>query len=311
VHRVLLTGATGFVGGNVARQFVTQGIDVLCTVRRAPGESFPFPWRVTDLGDETDIASALREHEATAVVHLAIDGAFELLARQRRAAYDGYVGMTRRVVDAANATGTRVALVSTDWVFDGTGHLVDEDEPVMPVNTYGMLKALSEQVVLDRADNGFVARVAGVQAIHMTRKELAWTQNCGFGNLALAVVSALRAGERFEVWEGAGTNAVATPVSAREIGRLLAVALRSRADGILHIAGGDAVGRLELAELTCGVFGLDSGLLSTRTAPEGNRFSEPVPYDTSLASTRTDEVLGVRPAGILDQLRSLRADVNT
>lgn len=181
----------------------------------------------------------------------------------------------------------------------------------MPVNTYGMLKALSEQVVLDRADNGFVARVAGVQAIHMTRKELAWTQNCGFGNLALAVVSALRAGERFEVWEGAGTNAVATPVSAREIGRLLAVALRSRADGILHIAGGDAVGRLELAELTCGVFGLDSGLLSTRTAPEGNRFSEPVPYDTSLASTRTDEVLGVRPAGILDQLRALRADVNT
>ena len=86
-----------------------------------------------------------------------------------RPAQDGYVGLTRRVVDAANQTGARVGYVSTDWVFDGTGHLVDEEEPPNPVNFYGFMKAASELVVLERADAGFVARVGGVQGLHQTQ----------------------------------------------------------------------------------------------------------------------------------------------
>lgn len=305
MQRVVITGATGFVGSNVAQQLVAQGADVLCTVRRDPGPEFPFPWRLTNLGDTADIAGALRDHEATSIVHLAIDGSFDTLARQRRAAYDGYVGMTRRVVDAANANGALVALISTDWVFDGRGHLVDEDEPVMPINTYGMLKALSEQVVLDRAAEGFVARVGGVQARNLARPQAAWSQTCGFGNLALAVVAALREGRPFTVWEGEGTNAVASPISAREIGQRLSRALELRVDGILHLVGAGAVNRFELAEAACEAFGLDAGLLSSANLPAEQRMNERVPYDTSLGTSRTDEVLGARPLDVLAQLKAL------
>lgn len=310
MERVLITGATGFVGGNVAEQLTAQGADVLCAVRRDPGPSFPWAWRLTDLGDSSDISTALREHEATSIVHLAIDGAFETLSSQRRAAYDGYVGMTRRVVDAANAAQALVSLVSTDWVFDGTGHLVEEDEPVMPINMYGMLKAQSEQIVLERAQRGFVARVGGVQARNIAKPRARWSQNAGFGNLALAVVSTLRAGERFEVWEGAGTNAVASPVTAQEIGRKLSLALSREANGVLHIVGGDAVSRRELAEATCEVFSLDQGLLSSGEIPSTMRMSERVPYDTSLGTSRTDSVLGESPVGILDQLRALATSLD-
>lgn len=307
MQRVLITGATGFVGSNVAQQLVAQGADVLCTVRRDPGPDFPWPWRLTDLGDTADIANALRDHGATSVVHLAIDGAFDTLADRRRAAHDGYVGMTRRVVDAANANDVLVALISTDWVFDGSGHLVDEDEPVMPINMYGMLKALSEQIVLDRAAEGFIARVGGVQARNIARPQAPWLQTCGFGNLALAVVAALRAGQPFTVWEGEGTNAVASPISAQEIGRRLSRALELRVGGVLHVVGAGAVSRSELAEATCEAFGLDAGLLTRADVPAGQRMKERVPYDTSLGTARTDEVLGLRPLDVLTQLRSLAA----
>jgi len=40
-------------------------------------------------------------------------------------------------VDAANAVGAPVLLVSTDWVFDGTQGHAAEDEPPNPVNAYG------------------------------------------------------------------------------------------------------------------------------------------------------------------------------
>ncbi|MCB1300373.1 MAG: NAD(P)-dependent oxidoreductase, partial [Tetrasphaera sp.] len=41
-HRVLLTGGTGFVGGNVASVLAGRGADVLCAVRRDPGPDFPW-----------------------------------------------------------------------------------------------------------------------------------------------------------------------------------------------------------------------------------------------------------------------------
>jgi dTDP-4-dehydrorhamnose reductase len=311
MERVLLTGATGFVGGNVAAVLTERGADVVCAVRRDPGPDFPWPWRMTDLGDQADVGRALAEQGATAVLHLAIDNDLQGLYRDRRAGFDAYVGMTRRVVDAANAHGAQVGYLSTDWVFDGTGHLVDEDEPVNPLNLYGLFKALSERVVLDRADQGFVARVGGVQGRHLTRPAAPREQDCGFGYFVLSLVDALSSGRGFTVWQDDAINGVASPVTAAEIGARLLLALEKRADGVLHVVGADAVTRTELARATCEVFGLDASLLRTGPVPEGALLPAPMPFDTSLATPRTDEVLGVAPFGIHDQLTALRREVET
>jgi dTDP-4-dehydrorhamnose reductase len=308
---ILLTGGTGFVGGNVAEVLSRRGVDVLCAVRRDPGPTFPWPWRPTDLDDVDDIRSALAAHDATAVVHLAIDNDLAGLYRERKAGFDAYVGMTRRVVDAANAHGAAVVYVSTDWVFDGTGHLVDEDEPVNPVNLYGLFKALSERVVLDRADGGFVARVGGVQGRHLTRPAAPRQQDCGFGYFVLSLVDALSAGRPFGVWEDPEINGVACPVTAAEIGAVLLRAVQARADGVLHVVGADAVTRMGLAEAACAAFDLDAGLLRSVPVPEGARLPAPVPFDTSLATPRTSEVLGVTPHPLAAQLRALRSELES
>lgn len=311
MHRVLLTGATGFVGGNVATVLADRGVDLLCAVRRDPGPDFPWPWRLTDLADLADVAGALRDHDATSVLHLAIDNDLQGLYRDRRAGFDAYVGQTRRLVDAANVHGARFGYLSTDWVFDGTGHLLDEDEPVSPLNLYGLFKALSEQVVADRATAGFVARVGGVQGRHQTQPSAPRAQDCGFGYFVLSLVDALSSGQPFTVWQDEAINNVASPVTAPEIGARLLLALDREADGILHVVGADAVTRLELAERTCEVFGLDPSLLRTGPVPEGQMLPAPMPSDTSLATPRTDEVLGVRPYGITDQLDGLRRELET
>jgi dTDP-4-dehydrorhamnose reductase len=310
-ERLLLTGGTGFVGGNVAAVLTARGAEVLCAVRRDPGPGFPWPWRITDLADETAIAAALDEHGATSALHLAIDNDLQGLYHDRRAGFDAYVGMTRRIVDAANRHGARVGYLSTDWVFDGTGHEVDEDEPVNPLNLYGLFKALSERVVLDRADAGFVARVGGVQGRHLTRPSAPRQQDCGFGYFVLSLVDALSAGREFTVWEDEHINGVASPVTAAEIGARLLLALERGADGILHVAGADAVTRVELAQRTCEVFDLDPRLVRTGPVPEGEMLPAPMPFDTSLASPRTDDVLGVRPFGIAEQLAALRRELET
>lgn len=170
---IAVTGATGFIGGTVAAVLAQRGHEVRCLTRRPV--DLPWPSQAVDFTDPDLLAAAL--DGCGAVAHLAILNDFAGMYADRRAAYDGYVGLTRRIVDAANAAGARVGYVSTDWVFDGTGHLVDEDETPNPVNLYGYLKAASELVVLHRASSGFVARAEGV--LHfaggtaVTRRELA------------------------------------------------------------------------------------------------------------------------------------------
>lgn len=310
-RRVFLTGGTGFVGGNVAAVLAERGADVMCGVRRDPGPDFPWAWRLTDLADPGDIAAALAEHEADAVLHLAIDNDLHGLYRDRRAGFDAYVGMTRRLVDATNARGAQLGYLSTDWVFDGTGHRVDEDEPVNPRNLYGLFKALSERVVLDRAERGFVARVGGVQGRHLTQPSAPRQQDCGFGYFVLSLVDALTAGTQFVVWEDPAINNVASPVTAAEIGARLLLAVDKQADGILHVVGADAVTRLDLAHAAADVFGLDRSLITTGPVPDGQLLPAPMPTDTSLSTPRTDGVLGVAPYGIRDQLRALRREVET
>jgi len=307
VTTIAVTGATGFVGGTVAAVLAGKGHDVVCLVRRDPGAGFPWPTRVVDTQSTESLTAGLDGCEA--VAHLAIMNDFHGMYADRRAAQDGYVGLTRRVVDAANETGTRVGYVSSDWVFDGTGHLVDEQEPPNPVNFYGFMKAASELVVLERARAGFVARVGGVQGLHQTQESGPRSQDVGFGYFVLSLVDALRAGSRFTVWEDPTINSVATPIVAPEIGALLGLAVEQGVDGVLHFAGGTVVTRRELALVSCEVFGLDPGRLDFGPPPEEARLPAPVPYDTSMSADATMSRLGARAHPIEAQLRALKTEL--
>ena len=304
---IAVTGATGFVGGTVAAVLAAKGHDVVCLVRRDPGPDFPWPTRLVDVQDTQSLVGGLDGCDA--VAHLAIMNDFHGMYADRRAAQDGYVGLTRRVVDAANQTGTRVAYVSSDWVFDGTGHLVDEEEPPNPVNFYGFMKAASELVVLERARAGFVARVGGVQGLHQTQRSGPRSQDVGFGYFVLSLVDALRSGGRFTVWEDPAINSVATPIVAPEIGALLGLAVEKRVDGVLHFAGGSVVTRRELALATCEVFGLDADRLDFGPPPDEARLPAPVPHDTSMAADATMSRLGTRTHPIDVQLRALKTEL--
>jgi dTDP-4-dehydrorhamnose reductase len=309
VASVAVTGASGFVGGTVAAVLAGKGHDVVCLVRRDPGAGFPWPTRLVDTQDTGSLAEGLDGCDA--VAHLAIWNDFDGMYADRRRGWDGYVGLTRRVVDAANETGTRVGYVSTDWVFDGTGHLVDEEEPPNPVNLYGFLKAASELVVLERAKAGFVARVGGVQGLHQTQESGPRSQDNGFGYFVLSLVDSLRAGGRFTVWEDPDINNVATPIVSPEIGALLGLAFEKQLDGVLHFAGATAVTRRELAAATCDVFGLDPGRLDFAPPPDEARLPAPVPYDTSMAADTTMARLGATAQPIEAQLRALERELAT
>jgi dTDP-4-dehydrorhamnose reductase len=311
VSRVLITGAGGFFGSNLARVLGEAGHELCLPVRSSPPEAFAHGWVYpVDLEDPARVTEVVEKFRPEAIVHSAILNDMSRIYADRRAGWNGFVGQTRNLVDAANRVDARFVLVSTDWVFDGTGQDLPEDFPPNPVNLYGFLKAASELVVLERAGRGSVARIAAVNGRHWARPETPREQDAGFGYFLGSVVDALEGGREFAVWTGEGLNEVATPSlasdSAARIGRILELDL----DGIFHCVGAESAGRLDLARRAAEVFGLDPGLVVEGRPPAGALPDAPVPRDTSLSSACTAERLGMRALGLTELLVQFRDELS-
>ena len=298
--RVYLTGSSGFVGSNVARVFAEHGAELV-----TPGH---------DDIDLTDAGLVKRSVAATrpeAIVHSAIWNDPAGMQRDRERAWDSYVGATRNVVDAANAIGAQVLLVSTDWVFDGTQAPYRETTPPSPTNFYGFLKAQSELVVSLRAERGTVARIAGVQGVHWARPRAPRSQDAGFGYFVASLADALRRGERFTVWDDPRLNMRATPTLASDAAELMWRALTRQADGILHCVGAEHADRIELARRAVAAFDLDPDLLDIGPPDADQLPAAGVPFDTRLDAAATAARLEVELPDLDTMLHRLRSQLES
>ena len=306
--RIAITGSTGFVGSNIASVLQNYGHEVIGLVRSE--NQLPWQTKLVDFASEDSIGLAL---EGTgAVVHCAIANDFNRLLQDRDFAYDSFVGMTSRVVKAANKAGSKPIYISTDWVMDGTTHLSLESNKGNPVNFYGFLKAMGEQVVRDLAPaNGAVCRIGGVMGFHQTKKDGPRSQDVGFGYFVTSLVNSLSKGKPFAVWGGNQVNKIATPSLAAEIGAQVEKVIARNVTGTFHLVGDDAVTRMELAKLVCEVFNLDASLLQETNPPESELFPAPVPVDTSLSNVETKKILGIGEKSLRSLLESLRIEYET
>ena len=308
--RIAITGATGFVGSNIAELLHDRGHDVVGLVRRQPEVATPWTPLLVDFDNPADIADKLGS--ADAIVHCAIANDFHMLMNDQERAFDAYVGLTSRVATAANLLGAHMAYISTDWILDGTRHLTPESSYGNPINIYGFLKAMGEQVVRDLCpETGAICRIGGVMGAHRLYAQGPRSQDVGFGYFVSALVNTIKQGDTFAVWGGPFVNKVATPSLAAEIAAQIERVVEFKAVGHFHLVGDDAVTRMELARITCEVFDLDPGMLREIDAPEDQLFPQGVPVDTSLANAATKQALKLGPTPLRDLLTVFRQEMET
>lgn len=140
---VLLTGATGFLGANVARHLLARGDRVRCLVRRPnklveglPVELVQAPLVPRDRDEQRALMAAVEGCEG--IYHVA--GVFDPGPQGRRIMRDVHVFATRALCDAAVRAGVRRMVLCSSSVTVGFGPLEapgDEDSPLDPTPIYG------------------------------------------------------------------------------------------------------------------------------------------------------------------------------
>jgi dihydroflavonol-4-reductase len=164
-HKILVTGAAGFLGSHLTRQLVARGADVRVLLRPSSNNR-----AIADLsleymtGDLRDVASLDRALAGVQrVFHVAAD--YRLWSKRSQDIYDSNVGGTKNLLDAARRAGVE------QFTYTSTVATIAVDRPEHPneyteakleemVGHYKRSKWLAEKEVLDAARQGFPAVVA-------------------------------------------------------------------------------------------------------------------------------------------------------
>jgi dTDP-4-dehydrorhamnose reductase len=186
--------------------------------------------------------------------------------------------------------------------------MADESTPPNPLNYYGVLKAASELVTIERARQPVVVRVSGVVGVHRAGASTPRRQDAGFGYFVDAVVGTVEAGKPFTVWEDERINSVATPTLATIAAEWMLTLAANGSRGTFHCGTADAVSRLELARRAAEVFELDASLVRPGPPVEEELPAGRVPYDTSMSSRATAAAIGGTPPTVAELLARFRSE---
>lgn len=255
--RILLTGASGLLGGNFAAVAARAGHEVIGTVGGWSGPALPgLAQQIRlELRDGDALAAAVRAARPVAIVNCAAISDPGQCAREPERAAVVNVELPRRLAALARDLGARLIHVSTEQVFDGTRAPYGVGDPVAPLNGYARLKAESERVVGAAAPElAAVVRApllmgnspGGRRSVH-ERLLLDWSEGrvarlftdeirqvAMADNVAAVLVELCARRELCGVFHWAGTE----PVSRHWLGRAIAARF-----------GIPAAGRIETAQL--------------------------------------------------------------
>jgi len=263
--RVLIIGASGFIGSALRSVFGAEAVGTYC--HHPIDGLLPL-----DMRDAAAVERLFREIQPELIIHPAAQPHVDWCEDHVQESYDVNVLGTRNVATAARAAGARYVFFSTDYVFNGDSGPYREDARPDPPNVYGRHKLEAERLIADTLDNFVIARVCGVYGFERLGK-----------NFVMALLAKGRRGEPMNLPSDQWGN----PTYADNLSAAVQELALSSHRGTFHVVGPEHVDRVSFARLACGVFGLDPAFLRPRaTAELGQRAPRPLRGGLDAAKAR-------------------------
>jgi dTDP-4-dehydrorhamnose reductase len=244
---VLLTGASGYLGHEVASVLQARGI---ATSNLGRGDGF-------DLMDTFELGprfeAFLHERETRdkrgrrpLLVHVAAMARPDACQKEPDIAFRVNAEATGALSSVLRRRDGRVVYVSTDLVFDGEHAPYDERSEAWPLSIYGKSKLAGERMVLT-AEHALVVRLPLLYGPSAD----------GQRGPSDPLLATLRAAQSVKLF----TDEWRTPLHVRQAAeRLVDLAMDARAEGVRHLPGPERLTRFELGTRLAEAAGLPADL---------------------------------------------------
>ena len=287
MKKLLVTGASGFLGWNLCQQAQTNW-EVYGTYHQhkiaIPGVTL----QQIDLTDFAALDLLFKQINPDAVIHTAAASKPNFCQTNRDISFA--INVTA-AVNIARLCGERripLAFTSTDLVFDGRNPLYKEEDPVCPINYYGEQKAIAEHKMLSI-----------YPAIAVCRMPLMFGLPSPVSpSFIQGIVSNLKAGKAINLF----TDEYRTPASARTASQGLLLAVEQQVEGILHLGGKERISRYDFGLLLADILQVSKDLIKPGKQADVKMVAPRSP-DTSLDSSKAF-ALGYQALSLKDELTS-------
>ncbi|MCC6236426.1 MAG: SDR family oxidoreductase [Dehalococcoidia bacterium] len=280
-RRLLVTGASGTLGAEVARQALEGGWDVVGTYHRVPGV-LPIEWRALNLDDPRGVDALLEEVRPDAIIHTAY-----VYRGDRPDSWTVTAEAPAWIARAARHVGARLVHLSSDVIFDGTASPYDETAHPSPITPYGAAKAAAEVAVAALDPSAAIVRTSLIVRLDPPDPQ---TQ------MVLDIAAGRRPERLF-------TDELRCPIAVEDLASAVLELAAGDVRGVLHVAGPEAVTRHELGRLILSAYGIEAELPASTIAASGLRR----PADVQLVSSLAQSLLRTRVRGVRELLSTARA----
>ena len=287
--RILITGASGLLGSNLALLGASEH-EVLGTFHRHSLDIPGVQLVAADLTDPEAAGTVIGSYRPEWVVHCAGATEVDRCELEPAWAWRLNVDMARHVAAAAQSVGARLAHISTDAVFDGEAGEYRESDEARPISIYGQSKLAGERAVAESHPEALILRI----------NFFGW----GAGpkrSLAEWFLERLEAGQSCPGF----TDVYFSPLLAQHLGRLVFELLAAGPSGLFHLPGRICLSKYEFGVRLAQAFGLDPSLIRP-TSIDAAKFPAARAKRLCLAGEKVEAALGRPLPDLEDGLREFR-----
>jgi UDP-glucose 4-epimerase len=155
--KVMVTGGAGYIGSHAVLALLDAGYDVVVIDNLVTGFDWAVDPRATlvqaNIEDDAAVRAAIREHRVRAIMHFAGSVVVPESVSDPLKYYRNNTAATRALLESAVVEGVPHFIFSSTAATYGTPVKVpvQEGDPTVPINPYGMSKLMTEAMLRDVA----------------------------------------------------------------------------------------------------------------------------------------------------------------
>jgi dTDP-4-dehydrorhamnose reductase len=259
--RILVTGASGLLGINVALEAARQHV-VFGVVNQRVLQTDAFAVLKADLLEPGAVERVLDEAQPDWVIHCAALANLEACERNPQLARELNTQLSRKLAQHVARGGARLLHVSTDAVFDGRrGDYSEEDAP-NPLNHYAQTKLMAERAVAEANADAIIARV----------NLYGWSLT-GTRSLAEFFFYNLQAGNRVMGF----TDVYFCPVLVNDLAQIFFKMFIKELSGLYHVVSSESISKYDFGTAIAEKFHFDPSLIAPKSVGDADLIAPRAP----------------------------------
>lgn len=284
---IFLTGSSGLFGVNFYMNTKNKQIYYLIHKKKINIKNKVF----INLENKKEIIKFITEKKIQTVIHAASLTDIDFIEKNKKSSYKNIFKITENISFACKVTNTKLIYLSTDQLYSGLREKYYEHQKKNPINYYGYLKKISEDIILHHSKKNLILR----------------TNFFGFGtkyrrSFSDFIIDNIKKKNIIHLVD----DVFFSPVYVRTLIQIILKLIELDAKGIFNISSDERISKLNFGKKISSKFNLDQKLIKRSNLKKLNIVKRP--KNMCLANNKLKSKLKIKRISLDTQISKLRYD---